>query len=152
MDFNSYLAENWMHIGHYDTKTIQINRKQLLMNKICLIILLISTLKYLIILLDFSSDNRLRFYLINYYLFTESTQKIIDLGCFLVLVNSSFDYYYWPNVLDKDLKLLKNLDFLFNFNVDELIRNFNLDRKSTEKLVKKAKLYTSSNEAIYVCN
>ena len=83
-----------MHIEHYDTKTIQINRKELLINRICLIISLICVLRYIHIILDFLSDNKLRFYLIEFYLFDGSTQKIIDLKCFLMQVNSCFDYYY----------------------------------------------------------
>ena len=141
MDYNSYLSKYlWMHFGYYDTKTLKINRNYLLLNKISVAISLICFLKLIIIIL---SEDRLRFYLIGFYLFEGKAEKIFDLGFIFIHIGTAYSYYYWSSMLvnDKSFKLLKHLNFLFIPNLDELIAYYNLDRESTKKFLKKAELY-----------
>ena len=146
MDFNSYLSETWFHVGHYNTKSFQINRNRFLMNRVCFFIYLIFIVKYIFIICDFSENNKLRYYLVGYYLFEGSAQKLTDLGCLFMKLNIAYNYHYWANVLNKELKLLRNLDYLFISNYDVLIKRYDLDldldRKAIEQFVKKAKVYT----------
>ena len=141
MDFNSYFSKIWLQVGYYDTRTLRIDKKLVLMNRISILSSLICMIKSLIILLDFSADNRLRFYLIEIYLFEGKIQKIFDLGFFLGHGAIAYAFYYFGFILNKDLKLLKNLDFLFIENLDDLIAYYNLNEELTKKFIKTSKFY-----------
>ena len=75
MDFNSYFSKIWLQFGCYDTRTLRIDEKLVLINRISILSSLICMIKSLMILLDFSAD-RLRFYSIKIYLFESRIQKI----------------------------------------------------------------------------
>ena len=84
MDFNRYFSEIWMHLGYYDTKTIRIKWQKLAINRILIAILLICMIKLLIINLDYSSGNRLRFYLIGLLYVEGKGERLFEIGVFLL--------------------------------------------------------------------
>lgn len=66
-------------------------------------------------------------------------------------LGGAYRSYYCYKYLNSDLKVLKNLDFLFINDFKELVNKYELDRDSTRKFLKRIKIYTAFMNFIIIC-
>ena len=146
-EWNDHFLKFWMNLGYYDTRTLQIERRRLIVNRFILINLLICSIKmfiYTIFINLFSID--LRPYLIEMFIFNANDQKHADIGLSIIHFGFFLSFFFWTK-LNRNAKMLMNLNFLFLFNLKETCKYFNqhyqLDKKSTQLFLSRSYFYRS---------
>lgn len=147
MDWNDYLFNFGLTLGHFDLKSnnLIVNKNKLLQNRLLTLISLICAIKMTIIVLNFWISN-LKLYLMDIYIFNEIDQRTLDIGIAIFQIGFYFSYSDWTR-MGKNGKLFKILRFFFISDYEELCEfyevHYNLDEKSTVLFLKKSTFYRS---------
>lgn len=140
MDYNNYMLSTQLFIGRYDTKTVHINKTQLVLNRICGIINLVCGLKTIAILLI--SDHKAIFYLIELYIVEGLVQNSFHFGMSFLHIATSIAYFYW-RYLNYNTRQMKCLDFLFTPDINDLCKNYDIKLEATKLFIKQANFIKS---------
>lgn len=132
------LLTGYMSFGQFDLfgSSSFLKRKRVIINRLIKLLIFFNTSKFIVILLGKWFGLDLKATLIDFYLFNDNQQKLVDLGIAFVHLGFCVSFYFWSSLNEKTSPL-KSFRFLLYHTKDRhRYRQFYaLDRASTDKFL-----------------